>query len=132
VPCRRERRGAARGIGANGRHRSTHQPGPRRRSRLHGNHAAVRRHAANHTDALGSAGDVLETVTERKTGWHLGLGAEIFVARKAALFADYRWRFVRFGEPADDEESIDIPVVGDNVKLSHRGSMWSGGLAFYF
>jgi hypothetical protein len=85
-----------------------------------------------HTDALGPAGDVLETVTERKTGWHLGAGAEIFLARKAALFADYRWRFVRFGTPDEDEDPIDIPVVGDNLKLSHRGSMWSGGLAFYF
>ncbi len=29
------------------------------------------------------------------------------------------------------EAPIDIPVL-DDLKLSHRGSMWSGGLAFYF
>jgi opacity protein-like surface antigen len=83
------------------------------------------------TDTLGPAGTVLDTVKERKTGWHLGAGAEVFVVRQAAIFVDYRWRFVRFGEPEDDEEPIDIPGL-DDVKLSHRGSMWSGGLAFYF
>jgi hypothetical protein len=84
-----------------------------------------------HTDTLGTAGTVLDTVKERKTGWHLGAGAEVFVVRKAAIFVDYRWRFVRFGEPEVDEEPIDIPGL-DDLKLSHRGSMWSGGVAFYF
>lgn len=82
-------------------------------------------------DTLGVAGSVQETVTERQTGMHLGVGGELFIVPQAALFLDYRWRFVRFGEPGPDEEPIDIPVI-DNVKLSHRGSMWSGGLAFYF
>jgi hypothetical protein len=82
-------------------------------------------------DTLGPAGTVLETVKERKTGWHLGAGAEAFIVRQAAIFVDYRQRFVRFGEPEDDEEPIGIPGL-DTLKLSHRGSMWSGGLAFYF
>jgi len=84
-----------------------------------------------HLDTLGPAGAVMDTVTERKTGWHIGAGAEMFVVRQAAIFVDYRWRFVRFGTPEGDEEPIDIPVLND-VKLSHRGSMWSGGVAFYF
>ena len=84
-----------------------------------------------HVDTLGPAGTVLESVKERKTGWHLGVGAEVFVVRQAAIFADYRWRFVRFGDAEDGEEPIDIPGL-DELKLSHRGSMWSGGVAFYF
>lgn len=84
-----------------------------------------------HADTLGPAGTVLDTVTERKIGWHLGAGAEMFVVRQAAIFVDYRWRFVRLGAPEGGEEPIDIPLL-DSVNLSHRGSMWSGGLAFYF
>jgi hypothetical protein len=84
-----------------------------------------------HSDALAASGAIIETVKERKTGWHIGLGAELFVVRRAAIFVDYRWRFVEFGEPHDGAESIDIPGL-DRLKLSHRGSMWNGGLAFYF
>ena len=82
-------------------------------------------------DTLGVAGSVQDTVTDLKTGLHLGVGGELFVLPQAALFLDYRWRFVRFGEPGPDEEPIDFPVF-DAVKVSHRGSMWSGGVAFYF
>ena len=52
-----------------------------------------------HIDTLGPAGTVMDTVKERKTGWHAGVGAEVFLVRQAAVFVDYRWRFVRFGAP---------------------------------
>jgi hypothetical protein len=61
----------------------------------------------------------------------VGLGAEVFLVRRVAVFVDYRWRFVRFGDPADGDEPLDVPGL-DRLKLSHRGSMWTGGLAFYF
>jgi len=83
------------------------------------------------TDALGPAGVVQATTTQRETGWHLGFGAELFVARHAALYADYRFRFVKFGDPEPGAEPIDIPGL-DSLKLSHRGSMWTSGMAFYF
>ena len=51
--------------------------------------------------------------------------------RQAAIFADYRFRFVEFGAPEGGEEPINIPLL-DSVNLSHRGSMWTGGMAFYF
>lgn len=89
------------------------------------------------TDTLSPAGLTLSTVQERKLGWHLGMGAEFFVGRHAAIFADYRFRFVKWGDPADESDPINIPGSGtipglDRVKLSHQGSMWAGGVAFYF
>ena len=64
-----------------------------------------------HVDALAAA-TVVETTTERRTGWHMGVGTELFLARRAAVFIDYRWR--------------------GGLDISHQGSMWNGGLAFYF
>lgn len=82
-------------------------------------------------DALDSTGQVVSSVSDRTSGAHLGFGAELFVGRHAALFADFRYRFVRFGEPEDGASPIDIPFV-DRVKLSHKGTMWTSGMAFYF
>jgi hypothetical protein len=89
------------------------------------------------TETLDATGVVADSVSERKTGAHLGFGAELFVSRHAAFFADYRLRFVTFGTPDAGAEPVNIPgssfVPGlDNVKLSHRGTMWTSGIAFYF
>jgi hypothetical protein len=89
-------------------------------------------------DELGTGGAITATTTERKIGWHLGAGDEIRLARHASLFADYRFRFVKFGSSVDPgSEEITIPgssiVPGlDHVHLSHQGSMWTSGVAFYF
>jgi hypothetical protein len=83
-------------------------------------------------DTLGADGLVASTVMTRKTGWHAGLGAEIFVARRAALYGDYRFRFVHWGDNPDPAaQPISVPFVDTN-KLTHQGSMWTYGLAFYF
>jgi hypothetical protein len=84
-----------------------------------------------HVDWLDASGAVVRTIADRQTGAHLGFGAELFVSRHAALFADYRYRFVRFGEPEAGAKEINLPLV-DQVKLSHRGTMWTSGVAFYF
>jgi len=88
-------------------------------------------------DQLGTAGTVNDTTVERKIGWHLGAGLELKVAPHASFFADYRFRFVKFG-PADSG-STPIPIPGSSivpglsqVQLSHQGSMWTTGVAFYF
>jgi hypothetical protein len=86
---------------------------------------------SEYTDTLGPAGTVLETVMTRKTGWHMGGGAELFLMRRAALFADYRFRFVKFGIADEESEPIEIPGL-EKLNLSHRGSMWTAGMAFYF
>lgn len=89
-------------------------------------------------ETLNSSGLTLATTTERRVGWHLGAGAEIKVAPHAAFFADYRFRFVKFGDPeSPTETAIQIPgttvlPVLEKVKLSHEGSMWTSGIAFYF
>jgi Outer membrane protein beta-barrel domain len=74
---------------------------------------------------------VVSTVEDRKTGWHIGLGGELMLGRHAGFFVDYRYRFVRFGAAADDAEDIDIPGLSA-IKVSHQGSMWTSGIAFYF
>lgn len=86
---------------------------------------------------LGNAGIVVATTQERKMGWHMGAGLELKVAPHASFFADYRFRFVKFGLPDEGSTAINIPgssvVAGlDKVHLSHQGSMWTSGIAFYF
>lgn len=77
------------------------------------------------------------TTTAKRTGFHLGLGAELFLSKHAAFFADYRYRFVEYGDPEAGSEALNIPgkslipVLG-RLKLSHTGSMWTSGMAFYF
>ena len=85
-----------------------------------------------HFDQLDSKGIIKETTTERRMGWHLGAGLEIRLARHVAMFGDYRLRFVKFGDSSGDgRDPVTIPGL-DKLKLSHQGSMWTGGLAFYF
>ena len=89
---------------------------------------------------LDAAGEVISSFSTRETGAHAGVGAEIFVSRHAALFADYRFRFIRFGEPDAGDDPVGIPGLPglpglpgiDKLKISHRGSMWTTGVAFYF
>ena len=88
-------------------------------------------------DTLDAQGLVASSTVEKRIGWHLGVGAEIKISSHAAFFVDYRYRFVRFGEPTDDEEPIIIPgttvfPTQGKVKISHEGSMWTSGMAFYF
>jgi hypothetical protein len=83
-------------------------------------------------DTLGPAGSVLATTSDKKSGWHLGFGAELLVARHSALFADYRFRFVKFGASSDPtDEPINLPGL-QNLGITHHGSMWTAGMAFYF
>ncbi|MEO8070819.1 MAG: outer membrane beta-barrel protein [Acidobacteriota bacterium] len=84
------------------------------------------------TDTLDATGRAIDTQLERKSGWHFGLGAELAITRHAAFYADYRFRFVKFGDSIQEgDEPINIPGV-KNLKVAHRGSMWTSGMAFYF
>lgn len=80
----------------------------------------------------GPAGTASSSISERKTGAHLGFGAEAFLSRHTAFFLDYRYRFVKFGTPDPGADPINIPIVSNKVQLSHTGSMITSGMAFYF
>jgi hypothetical protein len=82
-------------------------------------------------DRLNTGGDVEESISTRTSGWHAGLGAELFFGKHVAIFGDYRLRFLGWGDPDIDEDKVDIPFLG-GLKISHRGSMWSTGLMLYF
>lgn len=89
------------------------------------------------TEALNATGVVTASEVERKTGAHMGFGAELLISRHAAVYLDYRYRFVKFGSPEADEKALDIPGKGlipgaGALNLSHKGTMWTSGVAFYF
>ena len=88
-------------------------------------------------DALDLMGKVAESTTTRRTGAHLGGGVELFMSRHASLYVDYRYRFVKFGAAESDSDPINVPgssfIPGlSGIKISHKGSMWASGMAFYF
>lgn len=90
---------------------------------------------------LDTASTVLESATTRSFGYHAGFGGELRLGRHAAVHADYRYTFIRFGsddQPADADDTASgfrIPGVSslaEKLRLSHEGSMWTGGLTVYF
>ena len=78
--------------------------------------------------------EVLTQQTVRRRGYHGGFGGELKLGSRMSVFADYRYTFINFGD--DDTEAggagaFAIPGVGslmDHFRLSHEGSMWTGGL----
>jgi hypothetical protein len=84
------------------------------------------------TDTLNLSGQPTNTVVTRRTGWHAGVGGDLHLGRHATIYLDYRYRFVQFGTPPAASEPIDLPIPGLSGKLSHQGSMWTSGMAFFF
>ena len=83
-------------------------------------------------DTLDADGAVVSTGANRKTGWHFGFGSEIKFVRHFSAFADYRYLFVKFGQPdGTGNESINLPGLKD-VGITHQGSMWTTGAILYF
>lgn len=85
---------------------------------------------------------VVESTTTRRVGSHAGFGAELRLGRRAALHADYRYTFLRFGA-ADPLKSDTIAGAiakshlsssgsGARFLPSYEGSMWTTGLTIYF
>lgn len=79
------------------------------------------------TDIFDANGLLFATTTERKSGWHLGGGAEVPLLRHATAFVDVRFRSVQFG--TYPEGSIFAGLA--DLRLS-RGTMMTSGVAFYF
>lgn len=86
-----------------------------------------------------SGADVLSQSTVRRMGYHGGFGGDLRLGARASLFADYRYTFIRFGEDAPGLDNgagaFGIPGAAslmDHLRLSHEGSMWTGGLVINF
>jgi opacity protein-like surface antigen len=82
-------------------------------------------------DVIGPDDVVTDSSLTRRIGWHAGFGAELRLGRHAAIYADYRYQFVKFSKKEDEESTSIIPGL-DRVAFSHQGSMWTSGFAFYF
>jgi hypothetical protein len=79
---------------------------------------------------------IAPSVTTRKVGYHAGLGGEVDLGTHASIHADYRYTFINFGDQ-DESAPGALPIPGsvglqEKLKLSHRGSMWTTGVTFYF
>lgn len=85
--------------------------------------------------------ETTQSTATRRVGSHAGFGAEIRMGRHAALHADYRYTFLRFGA-ADPIKSDTIAGAvaqshlsnndGARFLPSYEGSMWTSGLTIYF
>jgi hypothetical protein len=80
-------------------------------------------------ERLGPTQLAQESVTTRAMGYHGGFGAELRVHRHIALYGDYRYRMIRFGD--DAARSTWMPFA-ERLKMSHEGSMFTWGATFYF
>ncbi len=77
--------------------------------------------------------------TSRRFGYHAGLGGELEMGRHVAIHLDYRYTMIGTGDEPQGCSScsgaVPIPGLGglqDRLNLSHKGSMWTSGVAFYF
>lgn len=91
------------------------------------------------TEQLDAEDGVLASETTRRMGVHAGLGGEVQLSRRVSVHADYRYTFLRYGEPAADTPSAPgaLPLPGtiglqERLKLHHEGSMWNFGLTVTF
>ena len=84
-------------------------------------------------ERLDTAADTpVDDVTNRRFGYHAGLGGDLLLTRHISLFGDYRYTLLHFGDD-DDEDSTPglIPFAG-RLGLSHEGSMFTWGAVFHF
>lgn len=83
--------------------------------------------------------EVLSQQTVHRLGYHGGFGGELKLGKRATIFADYRYTFIRFGddEPADLNGAGAFAMPGaasllEHFRMSHEGSMWTGGIVINF
>ena len=87
-------------------------------------------------------GKVTESTSTRKMGYHGGFGAEMKMGKHAGVHADYRYTMVHFGDGTGSASlTAGKAVTGTNAGTtglasrllpSYDGSMWTGGVTFYF
>jgi hypothetical protein len=73
--------------------------------------------------------------SDRRTGWHTGLGGELIFGRHLGAYLDYRYLFVHHNEDVGASGGVPIPWTGGvqgDLHLSHEGSAWTTGVTIYF
>jgi len=85
---------------------------------------------------------VIDSTTSRRVGTHAGFGAEMRLGHRAALHADYRYTFLKFGgaDPikadtiagAVAKSHLTDTGTGVHFLPSYQGSMWTMGVTVYF
>ena len=76
--------------------------------------------------------ETVASETVREFGWHAGFGGELKLGRHAGAHADYRYTFLDFGDDEENAPASPSDNGGFPFLPSHRGSMWTAGLTFYF
>jgi hypothetical protein len=82
-----------------------------------------------------AAGQVLASGSSRQMGYHAGFGAEMKMGAHAGVHADYRYTMLHFAdETAGSSTGTNGGMTGlaSRFKPSYDGSMWTGGVTFYF
>jgi hypothetical protein len=85
--------------------------------------------------------EIVQSTTTRRVGSHAGFGGEMRMGKHAALHADYRYTFLRFGDAPIESNTIAGAIAkshlsdsdnGPRFLPSYEGSMWTAGLTVYF
>lgn len=90
-------------------------------------------------ELLDASDAAVDTETARRTGGHAGVGAELRLSRRLAVHGDYRYTFIRAGDPDPGTPTAPgaLPLPGtiglqDRMTLHHEGSMWTFGVTVNF
>ncbi len=90
-------------------------------------------------ESLDAADAVIDTETTRRIGGHAGVGAELRLSRRLAVHGDYRYTFIRAGDPEPGTPTAPgaLPLPGtiglqERMSLNHEGSMWTLGVTVNF
>jgi opacity protein-like surface antigen len=73
------------------------------------------------------------TSTAHSIGYHLGIGLEMALTQRLAMFTDYRYTFA--DAPSFDEitgSALSRLGLSSNEGLDTKGSMWVTGVVIYF
>lgn len=75
---------------------------------------------------------LVDEATTRRFGYHAGLGGNLRLTRHIAMFGDYRYTFLHFGDDDETASSPRLVPFAGQLGLSNEGSMFTWGAMFYF
>ena len=74
----------------------------------------------------------VDEATTRRFGYHAGLGGNLRLTSHIAMFGDYRYTFLHFGDDDETASSPRLVPFAGQLGLSNEGSMFTWGAMFYF